>query len=149
VKFCFTSSIFKFGVLIHEDLSTEDITMLRTSAFRHIVLLFGMLASGLTALSSSTVNAASTYNAYAPPNFYGTWTQVGAHAGAASFNIKAEPIGNTVIVGEVKYFPYANKPAIVVPFRGGVNIRTCPCYGTVQVHFKGIPTGSAVKVTVN
>jgi hypothetical protein len=91
---------------------------------------------------------AGTHHAYAPPNVFGPWVQVGAHSGAASFSISASPVGSTAIVGEVRYYG-ADGRLRIEPFYGPKSIQTCNCYGTVQVRFKGVPLGSAVDVYVN
>jgi hypothetical protein len=108
-------------------------------------------AAGLALLAAiagvaSTAHAA-TYHAYAPPNAFGVWVQVGAHANATAFSISATPVGATSIVGEVRYFGVDGREKIE-PFIGSTVIRTCNCVATVQVRFKGIPLGSAVDVNV-
>ena len=110
-----------------------------------VVPLLGALTTGL--LLTPTAHA-STYSAYAGPNVFGPWIQIGAHAGAVAYSIKATPVGSTTIVGEVAYFGVDGQRK-VEPFYGSTVIRTCHCVGTIQVHFKGIPTGSAVTVTIN
>jgi hypothetical protein len=110
------------------------------------MLSVGTLAAGLM-LIATTVHAA-TFSAYAGPNVFGPWTQIGSHAGAITYTINASPVGNTAIVGEVAYFA-ADGQRKVEPFYGSTVIRTCNCYATVQVRFKGIPLGSAVNVNVS
>jgi hypothetical protein len=110
------------------------------------------MAAGLALLASiagvaSTAHA-TTYHAYAPPNVFGGWVQVGAYANATSFSISVTPVGATAIVGEVRYFGTDGQLKIE-QFFGSIAIQTCNCVGTLQVRFKGIPLGSAVNVNVN
>jgi len=94
-----------------------------------------------------TANAA-TCHAYAPPNYFGTWTQVGAHIGAAHYSITVTPVGNTVVASEVRYFD-VNGHMRIQPFHGRIEIDTGDSYGTIQIRCKGIPLGSAVKIDIN
>jgi hypothetical protein len=108
-------------------------------------MLKNSVALGL-ALFLAQVCPADTYNAYAPPNAWGTPVALRAHLGAATITISYRVVGDTVVVGEVAYF---NKDGNEVKemFNGEITIRTGNVVAQPKVRFKGIPLGSAVTVT--
>jgi hypothetical protein len=120
--------------------------MEKICSIRSVAVLVGMLAAGLMPFATTVQGA--TYPAYAGPNVFGPWAQVGSHAGAITYTISASPVGKTMIVGEVMYFGVDGQRK-VEPFYGSTVIRTCNCWATVLVRFKGIPLGTVVNVSVN
>ncbi|MGD0042801.1 MAG: hypothetical protein ABSE84_20745 [Isosphaeraceae bacterium] len=118
---------------------------------KKILLLLAALAMGLPAAGQASPTPTTfghRYEAYAPPNVFGNWYEVGAHLGAATFKITARPLGNSAIVGEVHYFAEDGRETIK-PFTQEITIRTANGVAAVKVRFKGIPTGTAVEVEVD
>jgi hypothetical protein len=87
------------------------------------------------------------YQVYAPPLFYGQWRVVGSHIGTATFNISVEPIGSTLVVGQVRYYNRDNQ-RVVQSFSNSVTVRTGNSVANIEVRLKGNPTGSSCWVTV-
>ncbi|WP_437905572.1 hypothetical protein WME95_46050 [Sorangium sp. So ce327] len=89
------------------------------------------------------------YQVYAAPApFWGPWSVVGSHIGRATFQIAVEPIGSTVIRGEVKYYD-ANSTLVEQPFHDQVTIRTGDSVVNVDVRLQGVLSGSSCWVTVS
>lgn len=84
---------------------------------------------------------------YAPPLKYGLWREVIGHIGRASFKISVKPIGNTDILGQVRFFDEENK-RIIEDFGKSVRIRTGNSVAAVEVRLKGNPLGSSCYVDV-
>lgn len=87
---------------------------------------------------------------YAPPVFFGPWVTAASYcATSLTYSISFEPIGDTQILGEVKYFKYPNVEVTESIF-SGAKITTAPANicANIMVRFKGVPTGSAVDITV-
>lgn len=87
--------------------------------------------------------------AYAPPIAWGPWTIVGSHLGVVTFDIDYTALGDTLVMGEIRYFKGANSGVRVVEgFRDSVTITTSNSVANVEARFKGVPTGSAVDISV-
>ena len=84
---------------------------------------------------------------WAAPLVFGPWVVVGSHAGEVRFKFEVEPIADTEIFGEVRYFKAKGKRVTEI-FRKEVTIRTGDVYGNVEVRLKGVPTGASCWVTV-
>lgn len=84
------------------------------------------------------------FSAYAGPMIFGPWVNVASHIGTATFSISAEPLGSTVIVGEVRYFG-SDGTQKTESFNQSVTVRTGNSIANVEVRFKGVPLGSAVR----
>jgi len=88
------------------------------------------------------------YQVYAPPDQFGDWTTVANPLGRVSYTITVEPIGDTLITGEVRYFGEGDIIPRVDSFSQEVSIQTGDSVATVDVHLKGTPTGSSCWVDV-
>lgn len=88
-----------------------------------------------------------TIQAYAAPCMFGPWVTAGSHGGKVHYSIKAKAEGNTLVLGEVRYWS-SERTQSVQGFKESIDVTTGNVWGIVQVHFKGIPLGSAVRVTV-
>lgn len=87
------------------------------------------------------------YQVYAPPIVYGSWHIVGSHIGTASFNISVDPLGDTIVVGEARYYDKNNKH-VIKPFSETITVLTGNSVAHVEIRLKGSPTGSSCWVTV-
>lgn len=90
------------------------------------------------------------YAAYAPPAYldkWGIWTRIAEHTGRAGFHITAEPVGSTVITGQVRYYK-TDSEQHTEGFTTEITIQTANVVAAVEVRFKGWPLGTAVKGTV-
>ena len=85
---------------------------------------------------------------YAPPMIYGPWRQIAAHGGPVAFDISVTPVGDTQIVGEVRYTNRTGEKT-VDRFIGDVSIRTGNVWDKIEVRLKGVPTGSSCYVDVS
>ena len=92
----------------------------------------------------ATRGGRSEFSAYAGPLVFGPWVNVASHMGTATFSISAEPIGSTVLVGEVRYFATDGSQR-TESFTKSVSVRTGNSIANVEVRFKGVPLGSAVR----
>ncbi len=88
------------------------------------------------------------YNLYAPPSLWSSWYKIGTHAGPVTYSVKLEPIGDTMVKGRVRYFD-ANNKQVVREFIDKAVFRTGNSWAHVELSMKGIPLGTAVKVTVS
>lgn len=89
------------------------------------------------------------YTGYASPSAvgWGSWVPVGSHGGSVTYRLTARALGNTSLVGQVRYQgPQGER---VETFYGSVTIRTGNAYGNVYVRFQGQPLGSAVEGTIS
>jgi hypothetical protein len=85
------------------------------------------------------------FTSYAPPLVYGAWTEaIGGLARRSRIRIKVNPVGETTIFGEVRYFDSTNSK-VTQEFQGTALIETSDGLQNVEVRFKGVPTGSAVE----
>ncbi|MCC5468521.1 hypothetical protein [Pelosinus baikalensis] len=80
------------------------------------------------------------------PGIYGVWLEIATHLNSSDYTITAEPLGDTEILGQVKYFN-TNNAEIVKDFHREISITTGGM-GTVSVRFKGFPFGSVVRGTI-
>lgn len=84
---------------------------------------------------------------YAGPNVFGPWHVVASHIGSVSYDIKVEPVGDTVVVGEVRYYNEQNRQ-ITSGFYRETSINTGNSIANIEVRLKGVPFGSSCWVTV-
>jgi hypothetical protein len=84
---------------------------------------------------------------YAAPNVFGPWETVANHGGSITFTISVEPIGDTVVTGEVRYYG-ENNSRVVEGFFQKTTITTSNSYGIVEVRLKGTPSGASCWVDV-
>jgi hypothetical protein len=86
------------------------------------------------------------FNAYAPPDLWGAWVTIGSHLGSVTFDISYEALGETLVVGRVRYWKGIGPGGQVIEeFRDSTTITTSNSGANVEVSFKGIPTGSPVQ----
>lgn len=83
---------------------------------------------------------------YAGPNVFGPWSVVASHIGRVTYKISVEPIGDTVVVGEVRYFD-RNNGTVTEGFYKEVEIQAGNSVANVEVRLKGTPFGSSCWVT--
>lgn len=86
---------------------------------------------------------------YAPPLIWGPEIEVGAHIGVAQFEINYEAVGDTLVMGRVRYFSENGGVEKTVEFKDTIGITTSNSVANVYCQFKGVVLGSAVKITVN
>lgn len=84
---------------------------------------------------------------YAPPAVFGNWQTVSSHIGPMKYAITVEPIGDTKVFGEIRYYNKEGKQ-VVKPFHDKVEIEVGNSIANVEVRLKGVPTGSSCKVFV-
>ena len=90
----------------------------------------------------------SRHQVWAGPMVFGNWVAVANHLGSADFTITVEPIGDTVVVGQVRYFDRQNQH-VTEDFNGEVSISTGNSVATVEVRLKGGVSGSSCWVDVS
>jgi hypothetical protein len=90
---------------------------------------------------------ADTYNANASPNTWGPPVAIKAHLGGATYTISYSALGNTTVLGEVTYTGPDGRD-VTRTFHGSITFRTGLVVAQPSVRFKGVPFGSAVRVTV-
>lgn len=91
---------------------------------------------------------ASEHSVYAGPLIFGPYATVASHIGSVDFEIKVDPIGKTVVVAEVEYINESGKK-VTKSFHGKTSIQTGNSIANVRIRLKGVPTGSACRVTVS
>src|ERR1035437_6922989 len=74
---------------------------------------------------------------YAPPLVFGPWAVVTSHVGSVRYRITFEPLGDTTVFGQVRYFKYANLPKVEEDIVSGDEITTADVAANVELHFKG------------
>ena len=96
---------------------------------------------------------AKILNAYAPPLIWGAEIIIENHLGSISRSISYEPLGDTLVMGRVKYFKEeTGNPAgkyVEVEFKDEITVKTSNSVASIKCDFKGIVLGSAVTVTVS
>ncbi|MES2684710.1 MAG: hypothetical protein V4650_14415 [Pseudomonadota bacterium] len=97
-----------------------------------------------TEISAST---AKTFTAYAPPLLWGVWTNILSHGGVVSKKITYAPIGDTVVMGKVRYYKKKDKQ-VEEEFKDETTITTADVWANIEVCFKGVVTGSTVEGTI-
>lgn len=104
----------------------------------------------LISLKSSAESLALTrsYIFYAPPLVFSPWVVVGSHVGQITYTISFKPQGDTQIQAQVRYFENKNLPRVERDILSGTSITTSDSVANVEMRFKGIPTGSAVDVSI-
>jgi hypothetical protein len=99
-------------------------------------------------VGAGNARAADYFDAYAAPNTWGPTYRLRAHLGRAGYTVSYKAVGKTAVVGEVTYYATKSGPPVTRQFNGSISFTTGDCAATPTVRFKGIPFGSAVKVTV-
>jgi hypothetical protein len=99
-------------------------------------------------LAISRATATDYFNAYAAPNVWGPKLTLRAHLGKATYTVSYKAVGKTQVIGQVTYWATKNKE-VTKEFNGSITFTTADVVATPTVRFKGIPLGSAVKVTVS
>ena len=85
-----------------------------------------------------------TFTAYAPPIVWGLWTTIQSHGGPIAFKITYSPIGDTMVMGKVRYYKEVGK-LTEEEFKDEVTIKTANVWANIDVCFKGVPLGSTVE----
>ncbi|MGG1215867.1 hypothetical protein ABE236_00080 [Priestia endophytica] len=87
---------------------------------------------------------------YAPPApIWGDWRVILSQLnGPQNYTIKYEPIGDTVVTGQVRYFNTLNKQVVEGLYQE-TSITTGNNVSNIEVRFQATPTGSAVRGTIN
>lgn len=88
------------------------------------------------------------YQVYAPPLVFGNWSVVGSHIGTVTVHLVVEPIGDTVVVGQVRYFNSQNVQ-VEEEFHKETTVSTGNSVANIEVRLKGTPTGSSCWVDVD
>ncbi len=102
----------------------------------------------------NTIPNYRTFHVYAPPMYWGDWQTIASHfTGDVSYEIKAWAIGDTQLKCQVRYFKGegAGEQVIEDFYDGDYHkITVCDnCAANVEVRFKGVPLGTAVKGMIN
>ena len=100
-----------------------------------------------TASGLALTTLSERHQIYAPPSFWGNWEVVSAHCGAARYRIEVEAIGDTHVVGQVKYYSDVRRDWVIEDFFKSTTIITGNAYSTVSVRLKGAGLGSSCWVT--
>ncbi len=106
------------------------------------------LVTALVVITASATYARDTYNAYAGPNVWGPTLTIRAHLGKSRYVIEYEAVGTSSVTGSVTYWNTADMK-VTHRFNQTIIIETGNVVAAPQLQFKGTPTGTAVKVTVN
>jgi hypothetical protein len=106
-----------------------------------------LIALGVVILFTGSVFAVDRLNCYAAPNAWGPKTEVRAHLGKATYTIEYEAVGSTTVIGQVTYWETKDRQ-VTREFNGSIRFTTADVVAAPIVRFKGVPFGSAVKVTV-
>ncbi|MGW8822241.1 hypothetical protein ACWGNU_08960 [Paenibacillus lautus] len=87
---------------------------------------------------------------YAPPApLKGDWRVILSQInGPQSYTIKYEPIGDTIVAGEVRY-SNSNNQIVEESFYQEVTIQTGNSVSNIEVRFQATLTGSAVRGTIS
>jgi hypothetical protein len=92
--------------------------------------------------------AGETVHHYAPPLAWSNWEKLPTVAiGRSSFGISYTPLGDTLVMGKVKYHN-DDCEEIIVEFKDSITVTQGECVSHVWVSLKGVVTGSAVDVRV-
>jgi hypothetical protein len=89
------------------------------------------------------------FQVYGGPDVFGPWEIVASHIGRAGYTIQVTPIGDTVVVGVVRYFGEGDSRPRTESFSEQVSIQTGDSVANVDVRLKGVPTGSSCWVDVS
>lgn len=84
------------------------------------------------------------FTAYAAPMMWGPWTTIQNHGGSVTFKIEYSAIGDTVVMGKVRYYKEKDK-LVEEEFKDEVVIRTANVWANIDTCFKGLPLGSTVE----
>lgn len=87
---------------------------------------------------------AKTFTAYAAPMAWGPWMTIESHGGAIAFKITYSPIGDTMVMGKVRYHKEKDK-LTEEEFKDETLIKTGNVWASIDVCFKGFPLGSTVE----
>lgn len=90
------------------------------------------------------------FSALALPLAWGPWTEIQSHLGSLTFTITYAPLGDTLVMGRVRYFKKGNPDPgqVVEEFKDETSITTSNSVANIEVSFKGIILGSAVNGTI-
>jgi hypothetical protein len=103
------------------------------------IAVLGLSLSGLAA----NAQPENRKQVYAPPNVFGEWTEIAAHIGGPmKFKVRVEPIGETIVTGEIEYFDKDNKK-VSRSFFKEATVEVGNSYASVRVRLKGTPFGSS------
>ncbi len=84
------------------------------------------------------------FTAWAAPMMWGPWTTIQSHGGVINFKITYSAIGDTMVMGKVKYYKEQGHTS-EEEFKDSTSIKTAVVWANIEVCFKGIPTGSTVE----
>jgi len=84
---------------------------------------------------------------YAGPMMFSSWHVVASHIGSLSYSFTVTPIGDTVVVGQIRYFK-AEHDQVVEDFQETIEIQTGNVVANVEMRLKGAPSGSSCWVDV-
>ncbi len=88
------------------------------------------------------------YSAYAGPNTWGSWVNIGSYGGRVTYSVTYRgESGNTRVDGYIAYVT-DNNPDKREPFTDSITITTGNVWGNLYVCFRGTPFGTAVTGTV-
>lgn len=85
-----------------------------------------------------------TFTAYAAPMAWGPWMAIQSHGGVITFKITYSAIGDTLVMGKVRYYKEKEKLR-EEEFKDEVTIKTADVWANIDVCFKGVPLGSTVE----
>lgn len=87
---------------------------------------------------------------YAGPMTWGPDVEIISHLGAISITVEYEAVGDTLVLGRIKYYSGPNGGELKTEeFNGSISITTSNSVANVYCDFKGIVTGSTVNITVS
>ena len=75
---------------------------------------------------------------------WGAWNTIESHGGSISRTITYEPVGDTLVLGKVRYFKFKDK-SVEEEFKDNTSISTADVWANIEVCFKGVVTGSTVQ----
>ena len=85
---------------------------------------------------------------YAPPMVFGPWVVIASHIGSITYRINFEPVGDTLIFGQIRYFKYRSFGKVEEEIVSGSQFVTADVIANIEARFKGNPTGSAVSISL-
>jgi len=84
------------------------------------------------------------FYSYAPPSYWSNWKEVASYMGSVRYAIRAWADGNTSLFAQVRYWDSDGDLVTYSLDSNWFYFRTGNYIGTVEVRFKGVPTGSSV-----
>jgi hypothetical protein len=118
---------------------------MKKTAITAVAMMTLVAAAAMSSAGGGTIK--ERLNCYAGPSVWGPETRVIAHLGASTYTIDYEAVGSTVVIGQVTYWETKDKQ-VTKEFNKSITFRTADVAAQPTIRFKGVPTGSAVKVTV-